>query len=81
MSLNPSPLSPAAIEQRIRELVDLEGELTFTALTTKLPDCRWISLFRALSQLEKQRVIRTIPIPFDYQICRASSASSGPGSD
>ena len=73
MPLKSSRPSHAAIEKKIRELVDLERVLTFTALTTRLPDCRWIILFRALNHLEKQRAIRLIPIPWDYQICAASS--------
>jgi len=74
MSLNPPPFSFATIEHRIRELVDLEGVLTFTALTTQLPSSQWITLFRALNHLEKQQVIRLIPLPWDYQICAATRA-------
>lgn len=69
----------AAIELRIRELVNRERMLTFTVLTTKLPDCRWINLLRALNRLEKQRVIRMIPLPWDYQIFASTSAGSAPG--
>jgi hypothetical protein len=75
MSPDSHPLSPSAIEHRIRELVDQEGVLTFSALTTRLPDCGWITLFRALSQLEKQHTIRLIPIPRDYQISAARLAT------
>lgn len=76
MSLNSFSPSPAAIEHRIRELVDLEGVLTFTTLSTRFPDCRWITLFRALNHLEKQHVIRLIPIPWDYEICVARGRNS-----
>ncbi len=69
----------AAIELRIRKLVDQERILTFTALATKLPDCRWINLLRALNRLEKQHVIQMIPLPWDYQICASASTSPAPG--
>jgi hypothetical protein len=69
----PPLLSPATVEHRIREMVDLEGVLTVTALSARLPSCRWITLFRALNQLEKQHAIRLIPIPWDYQICAPTS--------
>lgn len=68
MSLNSAAQSAATIEHRIHELVDLEGALTFTALATRLPDCRWIILFKALYHLEKQHVIRLVPVPWDYEI-------------
>ena len=61
--------SPTTIESRIRELVDRERTLTFTTLATALPDCRWISLLRALNRLEQQQAIRLTPLPWDYQIC------------
>lgn len=67
-----------AIEIRVRELVARERTLTFTTLTTTLSDCRWISLFRALNHLEKQRVIRLIPLPWDYQICLATGTAPAP---
>lgn len=69
----------AAIELRIRELVNQEHMLTFTVLATKLPDCRWINLLRALNRLEKQHVIQMIPLPWDYQICAPTSASPASG--
>jgi hypothetical protein len=65
----------SVIELRIRELVDRQRNLTFTALAATLSDCRWITLFRALNQLEKQHVIRLIPLPWDYQICLAPSGT------
>lgn len=68
MSLNSPARAPAAIEKRIRELVDRERTLTFTALAAMLPDCRWISLLRALNHLEQQQVIRLTPLPWDYEI-------------
>jgi hypothetical protein len=74
-------ISSAAIDIRVRELVARERTLTFTALTTALSDCRWISLFRALNRLEKQRVIRLIPLPWDYQICLATGTAPTPGTD
>ena len=69
----------AAIEIRIRELLDQERMLTFTVLATKLPDCRWINLLRALNRLEKQHVIQMIPLPWDYQICASAGTSPVPG--
>lgn len=65
----------AAIETRVRELVAREHALTFTALTARLSDCRWISLFRALHHLEAQRVIRLTPLPKDYQICLVTGSA------
>ncbi|MEQ1793079.1 MAG: hypothetical protein ABL970_02720 [Nitrospira sp.] len=79
MQPNGTDILSAAIEQRIRELVDRERILTFTALATKLPDCRWINLLRALNRLEKEHVIQVIPLPWDYQICALTSASTAPG--
>lgn len=81
MQLNGIDVSSAAIELRVRELIGRERTLTFTALTTALSDCRWISLFRALNRLEKQHVIQMTPLPWDYQICASTSASSAPGGD
>jgi hypothetical protein len=68
-----------AIELRIRALVNQERTLTFTVLATKLPDCRWINLLRALNRLEKEHVIQMIPLPWDYQICALTSARTAPG--
>ena len=75
MRSNGTDFSSSAIEFRIRELVDRNHTLTFTALAAALPDCRWITLFRALNHLERQHVIRLIPVPWDYQIRRATSAT------
>lgn len=69
MQLNRADLLSAAIESRVRELVDRERTLTFTTLAAALSDCRWISLLRALNRLEQQQVIRLTPLPWDYQIC------------
>jgi hypothetical protein len=69
----------AAIEHRIRTLVNQERILTFTVLATKLPDCRWINLLRALNRLEKEHVIQMIPLPWDYQISALTSAKTAPG--
>lgn len=77
MPLNPPPISPTAIVHRIRELISLEGVITFTALTARLPDCRWITLFRALNHLRKQDAIRLIPKPWDYEI-RAVTSETRP---
>jgi len=71
----------AAIESRVRELVGRERTLTFTALTATLSDCRWISLFRALHRLEKQRVVRLTPLPSDYQISLAAGTIPAPRVD
>lgn len=70
-----SKFPSSAIESRIQELVDRDRALTFTALAAALHDCRWITLFRALNHLEKQHVIRLIPLPWDYQIRRATNAT------
>ncbi|SPP66072.1 hypothetical protein [Nitrospira lenta] len=59
---------PAAIVTRVRELVGRERTLTFTALTARLSDCRWINLLRALNHLEQQHVIKLTPLPWDYEI-------------
>lgn len=74
MQPNGTDVSSATIEIRVRELVTRKRTLTAT-----LSDCRWISLFRALNHLEKQRVIRLTPLPWDYQICLATGTA--PGSD
>lgn len=79
MQPNGTDILSSAIEQRVLELVDRERILTFTALATGLPDCRWINLLRALHHLEKQRVIRLMPLPWDYEISALTSASTAPG--
>ena len=73
--------SPITIESRIRELIDLERTLTFTTLTTKLSDCRWISLLRALNHLEQQHIVRLTPLPWDYEICGATTPQPAQGTE
>lgn len=73
--------SSAAIESRVRELVDRERTITFTTLTTTLSDCRWISLLRALNHLEQQQLVRLTPLPWDYEICAMTSVTPAPGTD
>jgi hypothetical protein len=75
MPPNGTDFPSSAIEVRIQELVDRDRTLTFTALAAAMHDCRWITLFRALNHLEKQHVIRLIPLPWDYQIRRATSTN------
>ena len=60
----------------MQDIVFRERTLTFTALAARLHDCRWINLLRALHRLEKQRVIRLVPLPWDYQISGMPSAVS-----
>lgn len=81
MPLHGAGYSFAAIEHRVREVVTQERTLTFTALTTTLPDCLWISLLRVLNHLKKRRVIQLIPLPWDYQICVITSAPPAPRTD
>lgn len=71
-------VSPATIESRVRELVDRERTLTFTALAATLSDCRWISLLRALNRLEQQQIVRLTPLPWDYEICVTTNAPPDP---
>lgn len=68
MPLRGADYSSTAIVHRIREVVSRERTLTFTTLTTTLPDCQWINLLRALNHLKEQHEIRLIPLPRDYQI-------------
>ena len=75
MTPDRTDFSSSAIESRIRELVERNRILIFTALAATLHDCRWINLFRALNYLEKQQVVRLIPLPWDYQICRVPNAT------
>lgn len=81
MALHGAGYSATAIEHRIREIVTRERTLTFTTLTTTLPDCRWINLLRALNNLEKQRLIQLIPLPWDYQISVTTGMPPGPRID
>jgi hypothetical protein len=85
MQQQSTDMASAAIEIKVRELVVRERIITFTALTTTFPDCRWVSLFRALNHLEKQRVIQLTPLPGDYQICltegKAVRAAAAPRGD
>jgi hypothetical protein len=74
-------VSPAAIVTRVRELLDRERTLTFTALATILSDCRWISLLRALNHLEQQQVVRLTPLPWDYEICVMTNTPPAPGTE
>lgn len=74
-------VSHTAIESRVRELVDRERTLTFTALAATLSDCRWISLLRALNHLEQQEIVRLTLLPWDYEIRVMTSVTPAPGTD
>lgn len=70
-----------AIEQRILELLGQDPTLTFTGLANTLPNYRWISLLRALNQLEKHQAVRLTPLPWDYEISLATDLSPAPRRD
>ncbi|MFO0707469.1 MAG: hypothetical protein U0412_11515 [Nitrospira sp.] len=75
MALPGNDLYAAALDRRVQDVVFRERTLTFTALAARLHDCRWINLLRALHRLEKQHVIRLVPLPWDYQISGMPSAA------
>lgn len=75
MALPGTDIYAAALDRRVQDIVFRERTLTFTALAARLHDCRWINLLRALHRLEKQRVIRLVPLPWDYQICGMPSVT------
>ena len=68
----------AQIEQTLCGLIGREGTVTFTALATMCPQYRWGSLFKALHSLEKQRMVKLTPLPWDYEISAVRRAALEP---
>ncbi|HLZ32401.1 MAG TPA: hypothetical protein VKP13_00190 [Nitrospira sp.] len=56
------------LEQILCGLIRREGTVTFSSLANMCPQYRWVSLFKALHNLEKQRIVTLTPLPWDYAI-------------
>ncbi len=66
------------IERIVHSLISDKGTITFTTLAGMLPAYRWISLFKALNNLERQQVVRLRPLPWDYEISVCPGEPSEP---
>ena len=81
MALPGPTLYATTLDRQVQDIVLRERTLTFTALAARLHDCRWIHLFQALHRLEKQRAIRLVPLPRDYEIRDRPSAEPSWGTE
>ncbi|MCE9536091.1 MAG: hypothetical protein K8R65_06745 [Nitrospirae bacterium] len=61
------------IEDAVHRLVAQHRRLTFTVLSSALPQHRWQTLFQALHDLQEKGLVVLAPLPWDYEI-RASDA-------
>jgi hypothetical protein len=68
MGSDGTSLPTGQLEQVLCGLIRQEGTVTFSSLANMCPEYRWISLFKALHNLEKQRFVRLTPLPWDYAI-------------
>ncbi|MBI3357861.1 MAG: hypothetical protein HY038_14030 [Nitrospirae bacterium] len=56
------------IECTLYDFIRYQGTMTFGSLANLLPQHRWVSLFKALYNLERQQVVTLTPLPWDYEI-------------
>lgn len=68
MSSRSTSAATEQLEQILCGLIHREGTLTFSSLASMCPQYRWVSLFKALHNLEKQRIVTLTPLPWDYAI-------------
>ena len=64
------------IEDAVHRLVAQRRRLTFTVLSSALPQCRWQTLFQVLHDLQEKGLVVLAPLPWDYEI-RAEDAIAG----
>ena len=60
-------------EDAVHRLVLQHRRVTFTVLSSALPQYRWQTLFRVLHGLQEKGLVVLAPLPWDYEI-RAESA-------
>lgn len=60
-------------EDAVHRLVLQHRRVTFTLLSSALPQYRWQTLFRVLHDLQEKGLVVLAPLPWDYEI-RAESA-------
>lgn len=63
------------IEDAIYQLVAQRRRVTFTLLSSALPQCRWQTLFQVLHDLQEKGLVVLAPLPWDYEI-RAEDANA-----
>ena len=61
------------IEHAVYQLVAQHRRVTFTLLSSALPQCRWQTLFQVLHDLQEKGLVVLAPLPWDYEI-RAADA-------
>lgn len=60
------PVTP--MERAIQTRLCGTNTMTFMSLANTFPEYTWISLFKALNNLERQRLVKLTPVPWDYEI-------------
>ena len=63
------------IEDAVHQLVAQHRGVTFTALSSALPQYRWQTLFQVLHDLQEKGLVVLAPLPWDYEI-RAGGANT-----
>ncbi|MDO8357144.1 MAG: hypothetical protein Q7U76_12205 [Nitrospirota bacterium] len=63
------------IEDAVYQLVAQHRRVTFTLLSSALPQCRWQTLFQVLHDLQEKGLVVLAPLPWDYEI-RAEDANA-----
>lgn len=63
------------IEDAVYQLVAQHRRVTFTVLSSALPQCRWQMLFQVLHDLQEKGLVVLAPLPWDYEI-RAEDANA-----
>jgi hypothetical protein len=66
------------IEQTLCGFIRREGTVTFSSLANMYPEYRWITLFKALHNLEKHHIVTMTPLRWDYEISAQCSAPAEP---
>lgn len=79
MQLHQGYVPAAKIEGEIQALLCGTNRMTFMSLANAFPEYTWISLFKALNNLERQQVIKLIPVPWDYEIAILHQPTTGRG--
>ena len=63
------------VEDAVYQLVAQHRRVTFTLLSSALPQCRWQTLFQVLHDLQEKGLVVLAPLPWDYEI-RAEDATA-----
>ncbi len=67
------------IEDAVHRLVAQRRRLTFTVLSSALPQCRWQTLFQVLHDLQEKGLVVLVPLPWDYEIRAADAIAQTDG--